>query len=213
MIYNVKRANKEVGGLSKPSKMPGFSCSLPAKECNVGSRLRLVKGSVCYNCYALKGRYLFSNVQKALYRRLDLMKNNPNWISAMAWLINWYSKKINYFRWHDSGDIQDLEHLEKIVEVVKLTPTIKHWLPTREAKIIKRYKKESGEFPSNLVVRISATMVNGKPHKFHEHTSTVVADNSLAIDWVCPSNEQDNECLDCRACWDRDVKDVAYIKH
>ena len=211
--WNVKTASAEVGGLSAPSKMPSFSYNTPAEECNVGSKLRLVKGSVCSMCYALKGRYMFPNVQNALYRRLDLMKNNPNWVSAMAWLVNWYGKKMSYFRWHDSGDIQDMEHLQKMIEVVKLTPSVKHWLPTREAKIVKDYKEKYGEFPSNLIVRVSATMVDGKPHKFHSHTSTVITDSKKAIGWVCPSNQQDNECKDCRACWDKDVKDVAYIAH
>ena len=44
--WNVKTALAEVGGLGKPSKMPTFSYNLPAEECNVGSKLRLVKGSV-----------------------------------------------------------------------------------------------------------------------------------------------------------------------
>ena len=43
-----------VGGLSKPSKMPGWAYGLPAKECKTGSTLRQVKDSVCYNCYASK---------------------------------------------------------------------------------------------------------------------------------------------------------------
>ena len=32
-----------VGGLSKPSKMPGWAYGIPAKECKTGSKLRLVK--------------------------------------------------------------------------------------------------------------------------------------------------------------------------
>ena len=44
-----------VGGLSKPSKMPGWSIGLPAKEFITGAKLRKVKDSVCYDCYALKG--------------------------------------------------------------------------------------------------------------------------------------------------------------
>ena len=54
-----------VGGLSKPSKMPGWSIGLPAKECKTGAKLRKVKDSVCYDCYALKGCYVFKVVQEA----------------------------------------------------------------------------------------------------------------------------------------------------
>ena len=38
-------ALKLVGGLSKPSKMPGWAYGIPAKECKTGSKLRQVKGS------------------------------------------------------------------------------------------------------------------------------------------------------------------------
>ena len=48
-------ALKLVGGLSKPSKMPGWAYGLPAKECKTGSKLVNVKGSTCEGCYALKG--------------------------------------------------------------------------------------------------------------------------------------------------------------
>ena len=80
-------ALKLVGGLSKPSKMPGWAYGLPAKECKTGSKLRKVKDSVCYNCYALKGCYVFKVVQDAQYRRLEATKS-PLWTGAMALLIN-----------------------------------------------------------------------------------------------------------------------------
>ena len=62
---NTKEAWALVGGLSKPSKMPGWSIGIPAKECNTGSKLVNVKGSVCEGCYALKGCYVFKVVQEA----------------------------------------------------------------------------------------------------------------------------------------------------
>jgi hypothetical protein len=213
--YTVATAMKEVGGLGKPSKMPGFSYSVPAQECKVGSKLAKIKGSVCYNCYALKGNYTrWPAVKIALYNRLDKVENNPKWIGAMVFLVNWYArKKTTHFRWHDSGDIQSVKHLTKIVEVCKLTPNVKHWLPTREAKVIKEYLKDyGGSFPSNLIVRVSATMVDGAPHKFHEHTSTVVTEKT-SKSYTCPAPTQGNECKDCRACWDKRVSNVAYLEH
>ena len=123
-------ALKIVGGLSKPSKMPGWAYGLPAKECKTGSKLRHVEGSTCYDCYALKGCYVFKVVQDAQYRRLEATKSS-SWVDAMVHLIN--SKKEKFFRWHDSGDVQDLAHLMKIYEVCELTPGVKHWMPTREA--------------------------------------------------------------------------------
>ena len=113
---NTKEALKIIGGsLSKPSKMPGWSIGLPAKECKTGGKLQKVPGSVCYDCYALKGCYIFKVVQDAQYRRLAAIKS-PQWVDAMAHLIN--SKKPDVFRWHDSGDVQDLNHLMKILKCV-----------------------------------------------------------------------------------------------
>ncbi len=89
-----KEALKIVGGLSKPSKMPGWAYGLPAKECKTGGKLQAVPGSVCYDCYALKGCYVFKVVQDAQYRRLAAIKHEL-WTGAMALLIN--SKKSKYF--------------------------------------------------------------------------------------------------------------------
>ena len=43
-------ALKIVGGLSKPSKMPGWAYGLPAAECKTGSKLAKLPGTVCYGC-------------------------------------------------------------------------------------------------------------------------------------------------------------------
>jgi len=69
--------------LSEPSKMPGWSYSLPARECRIGSKLAKVKGSVCSNCYALKGRYVFGRVRRAMQRRFESLAH-PLWVEAMV---------------------------------------------------------------------------------------------------------------------------------
>ena len=102
-----KEARQITGGLSKPSKMPGPAHNLPAQACITGAKLVKVPGSVCAGCYALKGRYRFKNVQDALQRRLQALQD-PRWVDAMVTLI----KDQDWFRWHDSGDIQSPEHLK-----------------------------------------------------------------------------------------------------
>ena len=196
-------ALKIVGGLSKPSKMPGWSIGLPAKECKTGGKLQKVPGSVCYDCYALKGCYVFKVVQDAQYRRLAAIKR-PDWVQAMAHLIN--SKKPDVFRWHDSGDVQSLDHLNKIYEVCRLTPSKRHWLPTREAKFLRDINPEA--VPQNLIIRMSSHMINQGPVKSWPHTSTVVQAGK-----TCPAQDQGNACGSCRQCWDKTVNNVAYPKH
>ena len=213
MEFTIKQAWADVGGLSKPSKMPSHGYSLSAFMCKVGSKLREIKGSSCADCYARKGRYVFPNVQKALDNRMYQLQNNPNWLRAMVFLILHYCKKSKVFRWHDSGDLQSVEHLCMIVEIARATPNIKHWLPTQEGSMVKQYKNLYGEFPDNLIVRMSASMVNGVPPKHHTHTSTVATDTSLAIGHMCPSSLQGNKCGDCRMCWDKNVPNITYLKH
>ena len=197
-----ERALKIIGGsLSKPSKMPGWSIGLPAKECKTGGKLQAVPGSVCYDCYAMKGCYVFKVVQDAQYRRLAAIYT-PQWVEAMAHLIN--SKKPNVFRWHDSGDVQDLEHLNKIFEVCRLTPSKRHWMPTREAWI----KDHLDSKPDNLVIRFSAPMVDQAAPASWPNTSTVVTAGA-----TCPSAQQGNQCLDCRNCWNSEIKNISYGQH
>ena len=201
---NTKEALKLVGGLAKPSKMPGWAYGIPAAECKTGSKLVDVSGSTCEGCYANKGCYIIPVVQAAQFRRLASIKH-PQWVKAMAALIN--SKKSKWFRWHDSGDIQDLQHLRKIFQVARATPGTKHWLPTREAWTQKYDNKKYK--PDNLTLRFSMPMVDQPASGSWQNTSTVVSGPGR----TCPAPDQNNECKDCRACWDPSVKNVAYGKH
>ena len=54
------------GSLSNPSKMPGHGYALPASRCRIGSLLQLIPKSVCFHCYAMRGRYLFPRVKAAM---------------------------------------------------------------------------------------------------------------------------------------------------
>ena len=200
-------ARKKVGGLSKPSKMPGYAYSIPAKHCNVGSKLRDIPNSVCSTCYALKGRYVFPIVQLALQRRMDTI-GDPAWVANMVIAII----GLEWFRWHDSGDIQSLEHLAKIVEVCRATPTTKHWLPTREKAKVRKFLK-GDRFPDNLAVRLSANMIDGRPPVLASVLTSTVSQNAPPVGHCCPAPAQNNKCGKCRACWDKSVENVAYHWH
>ena len=196
-----KEARQITGGLSAPSKMPGPAYNLPATECKTGAKLVKVPGSVCHGCYALKGRYRFRNVRLALARRLESLKH-PRWVDAMTVLI----KGEPWFRWHDSGDLQSAWHLKRIFEVCEATPETSHWLPTREAQLLKLMDPDV--IPKNLIIRMSSHRIDQGPVKFWPWTSTVSTAGK-----TCPAQDQNNQCKDCRACWDRKVANVTYPKH
>ena len=198
------------GDLSATTKMPCKSFNLPAWECKTGSKLAKIKGSVCFNCYAMKGNYTrFPSVKKAQYKKLGQLFN-PAWVNAMVAMIE--RENNPFFRWHDAGDVQSVKHFNNICEVARKTPNIKHWLPTREHKIINDSVKAGNTIPDNLIVRISATMIDDKPSKTASHTSTV-HNKSNPIGYECPAPDQDGECGDCRACWDTNIKNVSYKEH
>ena len=197
-----KDASKIVGGLSTPGKMPCYSINLPATECKTGAKLARVPGTTCHGCYALKGRYRFKTTKKAMARRLRALTHG-SWTAAMTALITGHK----YFRWHDSGDLQGPQHLKNIFEVCKATPDAKHWLPTREHSLLQLMDPDV--VPKNLLIRVSATKVNGAAPKWWPWTSTVTDGK----DKTCPAPDQGGKCRSCRACWDRSVPNVTYAKH
>ena len=198
----VKDALKITDSFTKTKKMPGLSYSLPAWECKTGAKLVKVPGSVCAGCYAMKGNYTrYPAIKAAQYRRLDAIKH-PLWVEAMAAKI----KRQKWFRWHDAGDIQSPEHLQKIFEVCKLTPKVKHWMPTREAQFLKDIDPE--EVPKNLIIRMSSHMIDQGPVSFWPWTSTVGSSTR-----TCPAPDQGGKCGSCRTCWNREIPNIEYGKH
>jgi len=192
--------------LNKTSKMSAFSFSLDARNCVTGSKLRKIKGSVCEKCYAFKGRYPTPSVRKNRETNLNHF-NNKYFVEVMAFKL----QHQKFFRWFDSGDLPNMEGLKKIVKIAELTPETKHWLPTREIKLIQRYLKNN-TFPKNLVARVSAPMVDGPPPKGFQNTSTVHKDKD-PIGFDCVSRFQGNQCLSCTACWDKRIKNISYKVH
>lgn len=212
VFTKVKDAVAVCHTLSKPEKMPCRGYSIPAETCRLGSVLRKTAGSVCASCYAMKGRYVFENVQQAMWKRFNTL-TNPLWVDAIAFLINHYAEKSGspYFRWHDSGDLQGEWHLENIMRVCRLTPAVTHWLPTREVTIVKRAIASGLVVPDNLVIRLSAGMIGKKiAHKVDLPISTVGFYDDETIE-QCGAYTRGGRCGECRTCWTR--ADVNYPKH
>jgi|TARA_B100000900_G_C20349891_1_gene621861 hypothetical protein len=220
--------------LSKPSKMPGTSFSVPAQRCVTGAKLAKIPGSVCYDCYALKGAYIWPIVQNAMEYRLDLL-NSSEFVSTMVAELN--KRRATEHRWFDSGDVHNVAHCLKIIAVCRLTPNKKHWIPTKERKLWQEALKMES-LPDNAVVRYSATMVDKAPPKDWTNSSAVITDKAASIGKLCEAyrTKKNGEmishdeyetakkekqigkidlgyCGECRACWSPAVKTVSYPKH
>lgn len=212
----VPEAEAIIGGsLSRPSKMPCPAWGISAHECRRGAELAKTPGTVCSKCYALRGHYSSASVMTAHERRL-LALAHPLWPDAMAFLIHAYARN-TFFRWFDSGDLQSAAHLDMILWVVKRTPSVSHWLPTREVSIV---RPQRSAIPSNLTVRVSADMIGeaargalGLPTStvHREPGAPVRARSTRRNDSIeCLAYTRGHRCGPCRACWSPRVRNVSY---
>jgi hypothetical protein len=212
MTFTPKEAWDFICGLSAPSKMPCYSYSISAFDCQTGRKLAKILNSVCNKCYAVRGNYLFRCVKNAHANRLASI-TKPEWVDAIVTAIGNYESS-GFFRWFDSGDLQSLAMLEKICQVAKRLPHIQFWLPTKEYKYVAAYVKKHGEFPSNLTVRLSAYMLEQTvPTHLMDKLGVVSSMVTKGQNFSCPSHKQNNKCLDCRLCWDKNQKIVSYHYH
>ena len=196
--------------LSKTSKLDGIlSWSLQALETCPASKNK--DGSLvdaCKGCYATTGNYRFSNVRKP--REF----NREDW-KRIGWDLEMRDALQNsrYFRWFDSGDMYDIKLAWKIFEVMRKTPWVKHWMPTRMHKF-KKFESvihAMQELP-NVVVRFSSDSVTGQIIE-GKTTSTIFSDIVPIGALECKAYEHEGKCNGCRACYDMDVKVIAYKAH
>lgn len=198
--------------LSVTSKLDGIrSWSLQALETCPGSvESPGVLVDACKGCYATTGNYNYPNVKaprafnKEDWQRLD-------WVSDMVQALD----SDRYFRWFDSGDMYSLGLAEKMLEVMKQTPWVKHWLPTRMHKFPK-FALVLAEMQSlsNVMVRPSSDSISGQ-YIPGTHGSVIVESPSEFPSGVtlCRAYENAGKCSGCRACYNKDVSVIAYPAH
>lgn len=219
-MFTLKSSIEIAGAVSnRNSKMPGSSFALSATTCQTGGKLATLKDSTCSRCYALKLEKMRPSVHQgwlANYMKATQMiaLNPAQWSKACAFqIMRMAVKSGEYFhRWFDSGDLQSIEMLEAIAEVARQTPEVSHWLPTREATMVRDWLSRGHVCPDNLIIRISSTMIGDGPRNAN-HTSTVHRKGQSVEGHTCPASQQGNACQTCRACWSKDVKNVSYPLH
>lgn len=198
--------------LSKTSKLGCLSWSLQAIDTCPGSVAPdggLVEA--CKGCYATTGNYRYPNVKAPReFNREDWKRDE--WVSDMVAALN----NERFFRWFDSGDCYSVALAEKIFNVVKATPWVNHWMPTRMMKFAKFVDVLSklNSLP-NCVVRQSADEVYTDQYvPAQGFVSGIVAHPAVKTTAkVCGAYANDGKCGTCRACWDKTVPAIAYPAH
>jgi len=201
--------------LSKTSKMPKKckSWSTEAIDTCPGSIKSKKNGVVelvdaCKGCYATTGMYHMPNVKAPrIHNKQDWKRKD--WEDDMVSAL----KDDELFRWFDSGDCYDLRLAKKIKQVIMRTPKTRHWLPTRQHKFPKftDILGQIGKLP-NAVVRLSSDSVTGGIIK-GPNSSTIYSKELPKGSVMCTAYEREGKCGDCRECWDKTVKVIAYPAH
>ena len=215
MAQSIVTLNHAVGGLTRTSKMPWLSYSLSPKHCKTGSALRKVPGSVCSKCYACKGMYVFPVAKAAQKKRRQILLSNPEfWAGTIAALIEKKARYITddrrYFRWHDSGDIQNDDHYKAIIWIAEIVQSVWFYLPTKEARCVPTLTgQQRWRIPHNLTVRKSMRMIGSGPVD-DKLCTTVGWDGQFQ----CPAySTADHKCGECRACWCQGFANINYNQH
>lgn len=198
--------------LSKTSKLDGIlSWSLQAIDTCPGS---VAKGGglvdACRGCYATTGNYNYPNVKAPrAFNREDWSRDA--WVNDMIAALD----SSRYFRWFDSGDMYSLELANKMLEVMRATPWVKHWLPTRMHKFSKfALVIAAMEALPNAVVRRSSDSVDGQTVGGATSSTIFSADDQLPEGaTVCRAYEHGGKCNGCRACYSKGVPVIAYKAH
>lgn len=196
--------------LSKTSKLDGIlSWSLQAIDTCPGSsdgNGGLVPA--CQGCYATTGFYQFKQAKGTReHNKQDWERSE--WVNEMVIALD----SSRYFRWLDSGDLYSVDLAEKVLQVMKLTPWCKHWLPTRMYKFPK-FADVIAKMQAldNVVVRFSSDSVDGSIIP-GDTTSTIFSGGVPPGVTECQAYKHDGKCNGCRACYSKDVQVIGYKAH
>lgn len=215
------------------SKILGSTFSTDPFQCKTGGFLAEIENSVCKACYARKLAKVYPSALQSWKTNLELFRKAVNddnltlWCHAIAYQIKHISdykkrkglKGANLHRWFASGDLDSIEQLKAFVYIAKILPSIKFWLPTREATILRQYLNTSLEpLPKNLVIRLSDNKIDQLEHSinFYEKDKQVLfssVHSGFTKYFECPAYKNGGSCGDCSECWKTEKPTISYKKH
>jgi len=205
--------------LSNTAKLDGISSfSFEAGKTCKGSIDPLTNKvcDACKGCYAKAGHYHYKVVKTP--RQINLAESKKDeWTTAMIAELDNH----RYFRWFDSGDMYSVEFAEKLLEVIKATPWVRHWLPTRTWTLpeFNGVLEELNKLPQ-VTVRYSSGSIKGETVKAKNGSTVIGIDHINKLEegiTVCGAYKKGKQktpsCNGCRKCWDKNISQVAYIAH
>ena len=165
-------------------------------------------------CYACKGTFLYSNVQRSLQNNLDIYKESPE---AYFSQIQAYLTLIPYklFRWHSSGDIVDKQYFELMIKLAKKCKGTQFLCFTKKFEIVNKWLDNHKSLPKNLIIVFSC-WGGFNPENPHNLPKTYVKFGNEELDKFIPKNafKCSGHCETCQLCWNLKKGQAVYFnKH
>ena len=187
--------------IKKTSKYFGvrlFNWTLPAYKSKSGKLICPMADKCIKFCYARKGAYIWSNVNKAHEERYEFSKTDE-FVPAMITEIK--RKRADYVRVHDAGDYYSQKYLAKWFEIAAALPNVRFYSYTNMVDLVQR-----AEVPGNFdfIFSNSGKQTNLINKRKHRHTAIFSSKKELssakyvdaseydlyATKWFSPDNHQ-----------------------
>ena len=173
-----------------------FNWTLPAYKSKSGKVICPMADACIKFCYARKGAYIWSNVNKAHEERYEFSKT-AMFIPVMIDEIK--KKQAQYIRVHDSGDYYSPTYLAKWFEIAKALPDVRFYSYTNMVDLI-----QNVNVPDNFdfIFSDSGKQSHMIDRRVHRHTKTFQIGSDMgdyvdaskydlyATKWFSPNNNR-----------------------
>ena len=186
-LVSISNGNSKMSNVASVSLLPLLTCP------------SICKNTCGKKCYAKKLCMLRPTVLNAYARNTAVQKLA---IHAYFKAINKAVKKVNFFRFHVSGDIPNKKYFSLMIKTAEKNLHCEFLVFTKQYKIVNDFIKDGGNIPENMHILFSG-WTNLKPDNPYNLPETMVYSKPEEInpEWIlCGGN-----CLNCAInkshCW------------
>lgn len=194
---SISKGNSKMGYIPSVSLPPVITC---AQGCTCAKK-----------CYAAKLCRIYPSVRKAYTRNLDILKNDMDNYFIQVKAAAMVTK---YFRFHVSGDIYDMNYLDRMVKLAQELPGTTFLAFTKQYNFVNNFLQYA-QIPDNLKIIFSewSGMHMENPHNLPV-AHVIFKGSEPADNWkICGGNC--SECA-CRGvgCWELKAGEhIAFYEH
>ena len=156
-------------------------------------------------CYARKGTFNYKNVVKShMDNYIAYNEDQKGFFKEINKTLNNDVVIYKYFRWHMSGDIEDMKYLYGMIELAKKNKKTKFLAFTKKFDLVNMYLEVvDEELPKNLKIVFSAWDKDFKVDNPHNLPISYVNFKNKSLNPSIPENAKkcSGDCSNCRICW------------